>query len=86
MASAHGPSLLQSPAEPGGKRDDASVLARVGGVVQAGKQAGPLGADPDQRLSQSARAGAAAGRAVPRLRAGRTWRAMKALARAAVCW
>ena len=40
----------QQPGQPGGQGDDPGVLAGIGGVVQAGQQAGPLGADPGQRL------------------------------------
>ena len=78
----------QQPGQAGGQRDDPGVLAGAGGVVQAGEQAGALGAGPGQRLLPVGQGGnrgrdrAVAAAAVP----GRAWRAMRASARAAVCW
>ena len=47
----------QEPGEAGGQGDDPGVLAGAGGVVQAGEQAGPLGAGPGQRLLPVGQAG-----------------------------
>ena len=77
----------QQPGEAGGQSDDPGVLAGAGGVVQAGEQAGALGAGPGQRLLPAGQArNRGRDRAVRGAGAGRVWRAMRASARAAVCW